>query len=100
MYGPAKGDVKLLFVPLIFILLRAWTSATDIGLDYVNPAQQITFKCSRAAAALSVLSVCSTMRNTNINFIANKGGGSSYCTRILNMLSRSRARAPSIAHAR
>ena len=56
-YGPAKGDVKLLFVPFIFILLRIWTSITDVGLSYTNPTQQVIFRCSDIAAALAVLSV-------------------------------------------
>lgn len=56
-YGAAKGDIKLLFVPFIFILLRIWTSITDVGLSYINPTQQTIFKCSYVAAALAVLSV-------------------------------------------
>ena len=58
-YGLAKGDVKLLFVPLIFFLLRIWTSIIDTGLHYTHSAQQITFKCSLAAAVFAVLSVSS-----------------------------------------
>lgn len=56
-HGPAKGDVKLLFVPFIFLLLRIWTSVTDVGLSYINPMQQVIFRCSDVAAALAVLSV-------------------------------------------
>ena len=56
-YGLARGDVKLLFVPLIFFLLRIWTSVIDAGLHYTNPTQEERFKCSTAAAGLTVLAV-------------------------------------------
>ena len=56
-YNRARGDLKLLFVPLIFFVLRIWTAIIDAGLHYTTSDQQKTFKCSQASAVLSVLAV-------------------------------------------
>ena len=56
-YGLAKGDVKLLAVPLIFFILRIWTSVIDSGLHYTSDTQQNKFRCSTAAGVIAVLAV-------------------------------------------
>lgn len=56
-YSRARGDLKLLFVPMIFFVLRIWTAVIDAGLHYTTRDQQKDFKCSQASAVLSVLAV-------------------------------------------
>ena len=55
-----KGDVKLLFVPLIFLLLRIWSTGIDVAVHFTDISSKNlmrSFLCSDAAAVFMALSV-------------------------------------------
>lgn len=50
-------DIKLIFVPIMFLLLRMWSFVLDSVIVYTSDDVAEDFKNSRAAAALILLSV-------------------------------------------
>ena len=59
LLGAAKGDIKLLLVPVIFFLLRIWNQVIDGILHYSYHDEDMIdgFKHSVVAAVLVVFSV-------------------------------------------
>ena len=54
-----KGDVKLLFVPLIFFVLRIWSAIVDAVIFYSSSESMIweRYRASTVAAAIIIISV-------------------------------------------
>ena len=53
----AKGDIKLLFVPLIFLLLRIWSSIISVAVHFSSDNVKYKFLCSPASDVFIVLAV-------------------------------------------
>ena len=51
-------DKKLIFVALLFMLLRVWSIIVDISVYYLPMEATETYKHSYASAVLGVLEVC------------------------------------------
>lgn len=68
LLGAAKGDIKLLLVPVIFFLLRIWNQIIN-GILHYNSKDSDTrenFKHSVAAAVLVVFAVSKGYNQANI----------------------------------
>ena len=50
-------DIKLLFIPVLFLLLRVWNFILDTWIIYTPDHEAEQFKASRTAAWLIVMSV-------------------------------------------
>ncbi len=51
------ADLKLIFVPLIYMLLRVWSVAVDIAIYYLPAEQRMDYKSSDISIALLFLVV-------------------------------------------
>lgn len=54
---PFLTDIKLLIIPLMFLLLRVWNFALDVAIFYTPESAAEHFEQSHAAAALIMMSV-------------------------------------------
>ena len=61
-----KADLKLIFVPLIFLLLRVWSFVIDIPAFYMSKEIWLHMRTTWTAAILSLLSVSLTLYFVNI----------------------------------
>ena len=50
-------DLKLIFVPLIFLLLRIWNAVIDVPVFYLSDEESSEFTRTQANAALVFLAV-------------------------------------------
>ena len=56
-----KADLKLIFVPLIFLLLRVWSFVIDVPAFYMSKEIWLHMRTTWTAAILSLLSVSLTL---------------------------------------
>ena len=55
--GTVLADLKLIFVPLIFLLLRVWSVITDVSAYYLADSKREEFSNTHAAAIILLLAV-------------------------------------------
>lgn len=55
------ADLKLVFVPLIFLLLRVWSVITDVSVYYLADSKREKFSRTNAAAIIGLLAVSKTV---------------------------------------
>ncbi len=51
------ADLKLIFVPLIYMLLRVWSVAVDVAIYYLPPDKRMDYRSSDVSAVLLFLVV-------------------------------------------
>lgn len=52
-----SADLKLIFIPLIYILLRIWSVAVSIAIYYLPDEQRMDYQSSKVSIALLFLVV-------------------------------------------
>jgi len=52
-----KQDIKLIAVPMVFLLLRMWSILVDVVAYYLNPVQRALFQREPTAALFILLEV-------------------------------------------
>ncbi len=55
MLKASKTDIKLLLIPVTFLLLRIWATVDDIFIFYVDVDH--TYLCSKTKVAIQLLDV-------------------------------------------
>ena len=50
-------DLKLIFVPLIFFLLRVWSAAIDVPIYFLSTSESEKFKMTAVAPAIVMIAV-------------------------------------------
>ena len=50
-------DVKLIFVPLVFMILRVWSIVVDVCVYYLPLETSVKFRHSYASAVFAILEV-------------------------------------------
>jgi len=64
-----RGDLKLLFVPILFLLLRIWTTVIDFTVYYNANGDRMEAIQTRTIAALVILSVSESIYIARISTI-------------------------------
>ena len=57
-------DLKLIFVPLIFFLLRVWSAAIDIPIYFLSTSKSEEFRMKKVALAIVMISVSLLINNS------------------------------------
>lgn len=55
LIAASKTDIKLLLIPIAFLLLRIWTTVDDVFAFYTDSYYQLVYRCSTANAVLLFL---------------------------------------------